>query len=367
MFYDPATVKAAFSGVVGWRQNPDATGPQLAAGQIATSSGLYFNDVHPLLKFPNLYALAPEYSGTVGENGTAFSAYLQAKTDHALLSLLDRWLHEKTEIGTAAPILENVQTPHVAYPDRTAPDRDRLAGLTILNNLHKSSASKFHIRRVGLCLEQSQSVTVYFLRNGDATAFASETLNYTGAGNLQWFDVDISAYMPLGGFLRAFYDQSAVTGSAIELGPLYADNIVCQSRRSTIYGFEAEAGTSLGERFNEAWVESSYGLALDYDITCDFTEFITDRVAVFRQAWMLQVAADMLHEMALNPSARINRLEGVLQPNDVLFEIHGDTQGRKTGLGMQIDKALAAIQFDRGGIDPACLPCRKRGAKIRAV
>jgi len=367
MFYDPTTVKSAFSGLVGWRQNPDATGPQLAAGQIATSSGLYFNDVHPLLKFANLYALAPEYSGTVGENGTDFSAYLQAKADHALLTMLDRWLSEKSEIGTTAPILENIQTPHVAYPDRTAPDRSRLAGLTVLNNSRKSSASKFHIRRIGVCLEQSQTVTVYFTKNGDGTAFASEALVYTGAGDLQWFDVDVSAYMPLGGYLRAFYDQSAVTGAAIELGPLQADNVVCQSKRSKVYGFEAPAGTSIGDRFNDGQVSSSYGLTLDYDIVCDFTEFITDRKTVFRRAFMLQVAADLIHEMALNPSARLNRLEGVLRPEELLFEIHGDTQGRKTGLGTQIDQALAAIQFDRGGIDPTCLPCRKRGVNVRAV
>jgi len=143
--------------------------------------------------------------------------------------------------------------------------------------------------------------------------------------------------------------------------------VVCQSRRSKVYGFEAPAGTSLGDRFNDGQVSSSYGLALDYDIVCDFTEFITDRKSVFRRAFMLQVAADLIHEMALNPSARLNRLEGVLNPNDLLFEIHGDTQGRKTGLGMQIDQALAAIQFDRGGIDPTCLPCRKRGVNVRAV
>jgi len=71
--------------------------------------------------------------------------------------------------------------------------------------------------------------------------------------------------------------------------------------------------------------------------------------------------------MAYNPNTRVNRHESNVKRNEILYEIDGDTQGRKGGLRYMLDKAIDEIQFDMTGIDKVCLPCRRRGVKYTSV
>jgi hypothetical protein len=50
--YSVSEIKSGLIGLIGWRQNVDITGVQLT-DLTTTTSGLYFNDEHPLLTFDN--------------------------------------------------------------------------------------------------------------------------------------------------------------------------------------------------------------------------------------------------------------------------------------------------------------------------
>lgn len=44
-----------------------------------------------------------------------------------------------------------------------------------------------------------------------------------------------------------------------------------------------------------------------------------------------------------------------------------ETQGRKGGLGYELEKAYKAIEIETKGIDRICLTCNNMGVKYRTV
>lgn len=92
--YDPQAIKAAFIGLVGYRQNEDPQGVQLIE-LTTSSSGLWFNSQHPLLTIANLEAVAPNYGGqglTDPEVNVEFTAWLREKTEDAIIEAVNDWL-----------------------------------------------------------------------------------------------------------------------------------------------------------------------------------------------------------------------------------------------------------------------------------
>ena len=87
------SIKTGLNGFIGYRQNIDSGGVQISDAQlIASSSGLYYNDVHPLITIDNLLSIAPDYSRvftTSLDINNSFSAWLRQLTETALLETID--------------------------------------------------------------------------------------------------------------------------------------------------------------------------------------------------------------------------------------------------------------------------------------
>lgn len=101
--YTASTLKTGLIGLIGWRQNRDADGLQLQ-GLTSTTSGLYYNDVHPLLTFDNLLSIAPDVEllgDNASERAQAFTDWLQEKTEAGIINAVTDWLDHKLPMRTA--------------------------------------------------------------------------------------------------------------------------------------------------------------------------------------------------------------------------------------------------------------------------
>ena len=68
-----ASLKTALSGVIGLKNTDDPTLPDCTL--TASSTGMYFNDYHPLITYDNLYYIAPNYDGNSYDTFSATASY----------------------------------------------------------------------------------------------------------------------------------------------------------------------------------------------------------------------------------------------------------------------------------------------------
>jgi hypothetical protein len=373
--YNHSTLKSELIGLVGWRQNADPSGVQLT-GLTTTSSGLYFNDIHPALTFDNLVSIAPQFDliddDTAAVN-TAFTNWLTQKVEAGIVKAVSAWLSQKMKNRTAYNLLNDTKlfrtTGHIQDTDS---NQGRVVGIEVSPRREKGIATK--IRKVGLQLNTNQTLTVNLFSSTTPTPNASPlTAVYTASGGVQWFPVDWTLE-PEGTYWIA-YNQDDLVGLSINglrdynydnRGiTYYPGNKYFQSVSFSVSGDDATLWDISQNNYSLA---TNYGLNLELDVRCDYTDFVVDQKALFADLIGLQVGMDILRELAFNPSTRVNRNEAVMSTPQLLYEIDGDAQGSKeTSLFGRFQKELSNIAFDDTQISKTCLPCRKRSARITSI
>lgn len=111
----------------------------------------------------------------------------------------------------------------------------------------------------------------------------------------------------------------------------------------------------------------NYGINAEISVGCDLTDFIISQRDIFANVIQKQVAVSVLRTLAMNPDVRVNRNQMNVSRDNVLYEIDGNPQGRKTGLGAELEEAYRAIVFDTRGLDRICLSCNNHGVKYRTA
>ena len=411
--YNAATIKTELIGLVGWRQNADPSGWQLIAPlTTAPTSGLYFNDVHPLLSFDNLISIAPDFpritfpawsaltSYAIGDkvlvssvyyiaiapslnqtppNATywavydPFTAWLKEKTEAGIIAAVDDWLASKSEMLTASALLSNDDlfkaTGNISNLQAKA---GNIVGLEIIPARSKNVILK--IDRIGIQFDTNQTVRVYLFKSGRVTEVAHLDIVYAGAGAVQWADAgwELSGE---GSYFIA-YNEDAITGQAVNgvndhtyLGSGVRNFPSSRYFQATAFTVDHDDAAALWDLTqNQYSLDTNFGLNLTTSARCSYTDFIVRQKNLFKTVIAHRVGMDLLREMAFNPQSRINRNAENITKGQVLYEIEGDTRGnREFSLSGQYKKALAAIQFDTNAIDPICLSCRRRGIRIGAI
>lgn len=372
--YSATQLKNGLIGLIGWRQNRDANGLQLQ-GLTSTSSGLYYNDVHPLLTFDNLLSIGPDLEalgGTDQDKADAFTDWLQEKTEAGIIKAVNHWLDYKLPRRSARNLLERRQLYETAAGDvHTDDNRSRLVGIELVPK--RSRDLRLTIEQVGLQFTENQTITLYLFSSDKQAAVQTQAVNYTGAGGVQWEEVNwtVEGY----GAHYLVYHQSAISGQSINGAYDYFErhpvsqhipgaNMVLASP------FEADAPvSSLWDISRNGYnYDSNFGLNLRMNVQCDYTNLLLGQKELFKTLISLHVAAVLLNEMAYNANARLNRNQTVIDQRQVLFELHGDTESpRPMGLLHQIEKAVQSVALDMSQLDKHCLPCRRRGVKYTVV
>lgn len=373
--YNVQTLKQELIGLVGWRQNQDSSGWQLN-DLTTSSSGLWFNGVHPMLTIDNLISVCPRFDLINSDQNainTAFTNWLKQKTEDGIVKAIEAWIGEKFENKTANNLLAKTNlfdvTGNVTDLELSS---GKVVGFEFTPARQGSLAVK--INRVGLQFDTNQMIGLHLFKSGQTAPIQSVLIDYQGGGSVQWESVNWT--MDGEGSYWVAYDQRTIVGNAINGVRDYTfDSSGLTSFPSGRF-FRSVAFNAGVANLNNLWdlkenhftVSTNYGLNFDMDVRCDYTNFIVDQKSMFQNLIALQVGMDLLREIAFNPESRVNRNEANATRAQILYEIDGDTQGRNDfSLLGRYKKAMAGIQFDTSGIDKTCLPCRRRGTRYKAI
>ncbi len=251
--YRPADLKNGLLNLVGWRQNANTADFTIGASLVTSSSGLYYQDFHPLLTLDNLKAVAPPfddenyaawlidtqyYEGdkvSVGDNtyralrdnigktpvtytedwerSSGFSEWLEQKTGASILKTMNRLWDEKIAASTARNILENK-----ALFNGTGrlldliTETSNLVGLEIVPL--RSNGVTVKIEKIGLQFTGTGAMVLYLMHSSRKDPIRILSFTRTRPSGMEWFDVS-DLYLPYvsddndaGGSWYLVYSQS---------------------------------------------------------------------------------------------------------------------------------------------------------------
>ena len=301
-----------------------------------------------------------------------FTAWLQEKTEGGIVKVIEDWLSSKMELLTAGALLENNDlfkaTGNVTALQAKA---GKLVGLEIIPARSKNMIHA--ITRIGVQFDTNQTIRIYLFKSGRVTEVAHQDIAYTGAGAVQWQTVTWE--LAGEGAYYIAYDEDAITGQAIngvyDFNHQSAGGLTAPLNkffRVSAFAADTTPAALWDFTINQYTADTNYGLNMTSSVRCDYTDFIVKQKEFFKTAVALRVGIDILREIAFNPQSRVNRNVENVTRGQILYEIDGDTQGRNDfSLMSQYTKALKSIQFDTTGIDPLCLPCRRRGVRFSSI
>ena len=81
----------------------------------------------------------------------------------------------------------------------------------------------------------------------------------------------------------------------------------------------------------------------------------------------MQTAYDILRNADMNPDVVVSRFQSNLSKQDVRYELDGSAVNNKRGMGIELDKAYAALEVETQGMDKVCLGCNNRGIRFRTA
>ena len=378
--------------LIGWRQNDSGSDVVISEGLTKSESGLYFQQIHPLLTLDNLACIAPDFRNNPE---ASFSTWLENKTKASIVKAISRFCTEKMADKTLKNLCENKTLfDNTGRISDTVTNRNNLVGFEIIPIRSKGVTTK--INKVGLHFTQPGLYTLYLMHSSVDKPIKTFTLEKK-TKSFEWFEVE-DCFMPYesasndaGGSWYLCYRQSELPegSQAIKKDKDWSKG-PCQacSRREymsweawskyiEVHPFNIKEDTAEDldgsvilwdiSRNNYTY-DNNYGLNLDISVYCDLTDFIVSKRELFTDVIAKQVAIDMLREFAYNPNVRTNRHSINASRMDILYEIDGDSSSmKKAGLSYQLDQAFKAISLSTQGLDRVCLPCKNNGIKYRTI
>lgn len=352
---DATAIKTAFSGLVGWRQNANPNGVQLTANNLASSSGLRY-ERHPYLTVDNVEAVAPDFirlTSDPAQRASQFNYWLKAETDEVLLEAITAWWSAKFAADSARPLLANRESYwYDTYSTFDGVATGKRLGVRVTPKKVMRGMGKIVITHMGLRFGGPYTFTLYDQIHG-STERNSQELDYTGNGEEQFIKL-INPIVVTGGSAGhyLYYD----TEEATPLVMVSRGNCNCRmsSELLTVNGIETQTGA--GRMFPPV-TSNNWGLNPRLRVECGYEDFLADNAGLFADYVSLYVADHFLRIIAANPNARLNRHEGMQDPDRILYEVDGDPRGRRTGLGKKLAIAMDAVKLDTTALHDKCLPC----------
>lgn len=414
--------------LVGWKQSYDLSDIMLSSNLTQTESGMYFQQIHPLLTLDNLRSIAPDFqnfnwqvhdankaykSGEVvrvddslykalqdvpaetdildSEYWTEtnpFSEWLEEKTKASIVKLINKFINMKLADKATKSLIENkILFDGTGRLTNKIENRNRLVGFEI--DTVRSKGVTVKIDKIGLQMTEPGSYTLYIFHSSNPEPIYTLTFEKTKANNLEWFKPKEDILLPYesantdaGGSWYLVYKQSELPENAQAIykdrdwstGPCKAcsrsEFLAYQawSRYIEIHPFYISENEEFDPEIMNFTYDKNYGINLEVSAYCDLTDFIIKQRAMFQDVLSKQVAIDFLREFAYNPNVRTNRHSINASKLDILTELDGDSNSmRQSGLSYELDIALKALSISTQGLDRVCLPCVNNGIKYRSI
>ena len=414
--------------LVGWKQSYDLSDIMLSSNLTQTESGMYFQQIHPLLTLDNLRSIAPDFqnfnwqvhdankaykSGEVvrvddslykalqdvpaetdildSEYWTEtnpFSEWLEEKTKASIVKLVNKFINMKLADKATKSLIENkILFDGTGRLTNKIENRNRLVGFEI--DTVRSKGVTVKIDKIGLQMTKPGSYTLYIFHSSNPEPIYTLTFEKTKANSLEWFKPKDDILLPYesantdaGGSWYLVYKQSELPENAQAIykdrdwstGPCKAcsrsEFLAYQawSRYIEVHPFYISEDEEFDPEIMNFTYDKNYGINLEVSAYCDLTDFIIKQRAMFQDVLSKQVAIDFLREFAYNPNVRTNRHSINASKLDILTELDGDTNSmRQSGLSYELDIALKALSISTQGLDRVCLPCVNNGIKYRSI
>lgn len=414
--------------LVGWKQSYDLSDIMLSSNLTQTESGMYFQQIHPLLTLDNLRSIAPDFqnfnwqvhdaneaykSGEVvrvddslykalqdvpaetdildSEYWTEtnpFSEWLEEKTKASIVKLVNKFINMKLADKATKSLIENkILFDGTGRLTNKIENRNRLVGFEI--DTVRSKGVTVKIDKIGLQMTEPGSYTLYIFHSSNPEPIYTLTFEKTKANSLEWFKPKDDILLPYesantdaGGSWYLVYKQSELPENAQAIykdrdwstGPCKAcsrsEFLAYQawSRYIEVHPFYISEDEEFDPEIMNFTYDKNYGINLEVSAYCDLTDFIIKQRAMFQDVLLKQVAIDFLREFAYNPNVRTNRHSINASKLDILVELDGDSNSmRQSGLSYELDIALKALSISTQGLDRVCLPCVNNGIKYRSI
>lgn len=414
--------------LVGWKQSYDLSDIMLSSNITQTESGMYFQQIHPLLTLDNLRSIAPDFqnfnwqvhdANKVYKSGEVvrvddslykaiqdvpaetdildseywtetnpFSEWLEEKTKASIVKLVNKFINMKLADKATKSLIENkILFDGTGRLTNKIENRNKLVGFEI--DTVRSKGVTVKIDKIGLQMTEPGSYTLYIFHSSNPEPIYTLTFEKTKANSLEWFKPKEDILLPYesantdaGGSWYLVYKQSELPENA---QAIYKDRDwstgPCKAcSRSEFLAYQAWSRyievhpfyISEDEEFNPETMnftyDKNYGINLEVSAYCDLTDFIIKQRTMFQDVLSKQVAIDFLREFAYNPNVRTNRHSINASKLDILVELDGDSNSmRQSGLSYELDIALKALSISTQGLDRVCLPCVNNGIKYRSI
>lgn len=376
MYYNSRLVTALY-GLVGWRDE-ELDGEAFLSEEIQeSSSGLMFNDVHPLLTIENLKSICPDRIQTEKD---LFNSWLETKTKASISKIVERFYSEKMVEQRAKSILDNrVLFDATGRLDDVIPKTNSIVGFEITPIREKGVVIR--LDKIGLQMKGTGNVVIKLYHSSQPNPMQTKTFARTNNGGMQWFDLGfelpyLGATTNAGGSWYIVYDETTTDQEAILYNRDWSKApCTCNRLEYANYNlwnkFISIVPFKCANYDFDNIIETyhlNYGLNLQLSVVCDITDLIIEQKSIFANVIALEVACDIIREFIYNPNSRINRGTENIQSGQMLYELDGDsTSYKKTGLVYRLDTALKALKIDMTGINKLCLPCKTGGIRYGVV
>ena len=376
--------------LVGWQQGFYEASVKVNENLMQSESGLYFQQVHPLLTLENLAAIAPDFSQ---DDADAFSNWLELKTRASIQKAVSRYYNEKVAGKVSSILCENkVLFDGAGRLADTIKNQGKIVGFELVPLRTKGVVTK--INRIGLQFTEPGEYIIYLFHSSQLAPIKQVKLTKTKKNSLEWFSLEdwllpYAGANDAGGSWYICYLQTELPenskaisksrdwskGPCKGCAPSEFASWQLWSKYLEVHPFtvpDAEYRDTLRSLWDISEMDyhynTNYGLNLDITVGCDITDFIIEQRNLFQEVISLQLAVDMLREFAFNPNVRTNRHSINVSRVDVLYELDGDSSSlKRSGLNYQLDLAFKALSVATEGLDKVCLACKNNGVKYRTI
>lgn len=220
--------------LIGWEQNYDTSDLKISDALTVSESGLYFQQIHPLLTLQNMSCIAPDFKNitfpeynsekeyskgnVVDYQGTQykalqkaqgkqpdieseywvetnlFSEWLESKTKAGIQKAIARYCNEKTVEGTNKPLCESrTLFDGTGRLVDTVKNKKNLVGFEIIPVRAKGVTTK--INKICLQFTKAGEYTLYLMHSSMDAPVKIIKLNKIRDNSTEWFTVD-DLYLP---------------------------------------------------------------------------------------------------------------------------------------------------------------------------
>lgn len=398
----------SFQTLVGWKagRSDDDTDFIVSAGYPTQSdSGLYYQDAHPLLTLKNVFQAG---SDTGVSNDRKRLEVLHNINTRAIRNLIQNFVRIKQLSGETKDLLEDRVLFYGSANRRALTDaKNELVGFAFSPT--QSTGVSVKISQIGFQFtpEAKNSDKPFYLYLGSVGsiepeyAIAVDRQKFGSNDAVTWLNIsdmtvngetgvsDITIPgSPYTSQWVLYYDASELTNigaTSLNIGRDWSkapctcnrqhyNNFVEYSKYMKVNPFRSgysgdTEDTKSQVPYADAIVpdyQNNFGLNVRFSVGCDLTDFIISQRGLFASALQKQLAYDVLREMAMNPSVRVNRNQANISRMEILYELDGNGTV-PGGIKNDLEQTLKALDFSTDGMDRVCLQCKNKGVKYGSV